>query len=336
MFLYFRKNKVKFVLIAAILFTCIISSTIAYSQTHTKLPKRITIGVRTNIPVLGKFNQNNEPEESFCLTLGKQLERELFNQDVGIRVDFDIVSNENRGPDFPRYHGLKNGKHNMQCGANSISPRSNIIFSDTFYQTGIKLLIKTEIFNQYLKNLSREDRRIKVKKDFQIAVEHNTTTYSNLTKKDFKVKEYPNRETALNALNTQQKIAFASDAIILRSFIKEGYPGDIEFQQEDYILFPEQSRDYIINTPENYGIAISDVPGKTGQYSGELKEAINRVLQTPALKEERKKLQNYEDGGQSDDGESKEPDPPINPLLILAIALTAVGMILTLVTHIIK
>ncbi len=331
MFSYLRKTKVKVAFIATTLLICIISSTVAFSQTKTQLPNRITIGVRTNIPVIGKYNKDTQTaEESFCLTFGQQLERELSKKNVAIIVDFDDVDNESLGFKNPRYQGLYKGIHDIQCGSNSISARPNIIFSNTFYKTGIKLIIKKEDFNQNLKNLSRNNRINRVKKEFTIAAEENTTTYRNLRNKDFNVQRYPSKVAALNALNNQSKMAFASDAIILRSDLEEGYPGGIDFNENDYMIFPEKSRDYVIDTPEKYGIAISDT-GKNSKYSQELKDAINRVLRTTALKQERDKLQNYEDGGNF-----SKSSRPINLVLIFAIGLTAVGIILTFVAYLIK
>lgn len=331
MFSYLRKTKVKVALIAITLYICITSTTVAFSQTPTQLPNRITIGVRTNIPVIGKYNKDTKTvEESFCYTFGQQLERELSQINVGIIVDFDDVNNEGKGGEFPRFQGLRNGSHDIQCGSNSISPRPGVIFSNPFYETGIKLMIKKEDFNQYLKKISGNNRIDLVKNEFKIAAEENTTTYRNLKNQGFNIQRYPSKDAALNAVISQPRIAFADDAIILRSYLKEGYPGEIDFNQNDYIIFPERSRDYVIETPEKYGIAISDT-GEKSKYSQELKNTINRVLETPSLEQERAKLQNYEDGAKF-----SQSSPARTPVLLFAIGFSAVAIILTLVAYRIK
>ena len=162
---------------------------------------------------------------------------------------------------YKKFDGLRIGAKSrtdgvdIECGPNSESIKSTSVaegidFSRSFYSTGIKLLLKKDLAQEISQNREKL-------KEYCIGYVEKTTTHDRLTKiEGLRVKSYPSRDQALNALGSEIQI-YASDAIILRTLLKQGVTerrndkGDLlrqgrtAYEEDGYAMFPYQAGEYI-------------------------------------------------------------------------------------------
>lgn len=302
---HLKLSKVRHSAVVGLVFLiCVISSaTFTVSQSNaqaatTNLPNEIRIGIRTIVPLIGKYQRGTtDTYAGFCAEFGKQLAAKL-----GTRVKYREIKNEFIDPNHPRWDALLTDnledRQDIQCGPNSWQRRDNdkIIFSNSnFYETGIKLFLKKTVLD---KNLDQNDPSSLIKK-IKIGVVKDTTTYDQLknrrnislrsTKKQ--VLEDLESQTLADALD-----AFASDGIILRELLEQKDTNGKSYKDKGYVLFPEGSN-YLINPKtEEYVIAISN-KGKNQKYSSELLSATNAILNSKFKDDWQQKLSKYEYDG---------------------------------------
>lgn len=298
------QNKTIFRVILGIIYLiCVFHATASLSKSY--LPNTISIGVRTAAAPIAhvEIQAGEKIFSGFCYAFGQELKKAIEEFNPQGNVAYRDIENEYKGQKYPRYDGLKTNKINIECGPNSLPNNSSsdsinatdILFSNTFYTTGIKLLLKED----KVKNLSISSPEEKnTIKQLKIGVVDKTTTLNQLKLRAYdypSIKNYETRTNALKGLEIGEVDAYASDAIILQTVLqrKTQVDGQKTYRENGYILFPRESKKYLTDQPEQYGIAIYQIT----EYAGELLSIINKVLEQPILKEdERKKLEKYESG----------------------------------------
>ena len=194
------------------------------------LPNEVRLGVRTTVPPIGSVRAegNNDVWSGFCYTFGQALERELQQSNENAKVIYRRIANDYQGTKYPRWGSLltddPRNRLDMQCGPNSaqIIENDEIIFSDVaFYETGIKLLLKRETFEQYLADQSQDSLETLefIKQAIEIGAIVETTTLDRLKSSNYSVYRYDTRDLLLDALEKNDVQAYASDGIILRVLI---------------------------------------------------------------------------------------------------------------------
>lgn len=334
----FRITKLLTVFTVSIL-VCIVTSSYAFSQPNL-LNNELVLGVRTIAP----------PVAGFCYAFRDTLQ-EYVGQEITVR-DVPIL-NEYKGSFYSRYVGLLKNPFNpahvdIECGPNSISSgqlinldsgkpfSEEITFSEPFYTTGIKLLLKKELA-QSLKNSTSSGESEKNLKALTIGVLQNTSTLEQLKDTETLYQREPigsiedpsdprrginSLERALRALdndgvldNGKRIDAFASDAIILQSLLKDGVEGSgeegelIYIQKRsgysgDYTIFPSEefpSPDGSTYLPglkqEDYALAIAKGTDNEAWLSTTIDRSLDN-LSTPGSKLRKAKdiLKPYEVG----------------------------------------
>ena len=276
---------------------CILISVPTVSQ--IKLPENtLKLGVRTSAYPIGN-NVKGTDAGGFCGTFGEELQKELASKGQQIKVKYISIVNQHKQPINPRYDGLKKGKIDIECGPNSISsgnlPSGNgkgIEFSKPFYTTGVKLLLKEELAEKLNSGLQElKEVKIGVFKDSStLKVLHNI--------KDIKVYEYESGREALNALEDNQVQAFANDALIVGTLLKNGVnqpgqPSRPPYENLGYTIYPNSlsKSPYLTGKPtEEYAMAVKE----NTPFSTDLLNAINNTLNKPKFYSERQKLTEYE------------------------------------------
>ncbi|WP_143842037.1 hypothetical protein [Nostoc sp. 106C] len=337
-----RVNRIKDgAILILVCLICIFSASSAFSQTNLPNPIRLGIRTAAfpigHVLVPEDYdvatNRIIKPGEydGFCNLLKQKLESYLNLK--GIHPNITVVpvniENQYRGKGYPRFDGLVTNKIDIECGPNSLS---SLKLLDTkgkpiedkvdyapvsFYRTGIKLLLKEDeakkLDNQNEIELENRLRALK------IGVIQRTTTlqqfesdkgrrfYPNYIPFDAKDERGDARDSALDALelpaSDQNSIqAFASDAVILRTLLKEGVEDNLPYRKyrkpyelRGYTLFPRKPGDYLFGETENYIIAIQRKPG--GYSADKLKKLITDVLkQKKWVVNAQKEIENYEFG----------------------------------------
>ena len=280
---------------------CVLSSaTGTVSQTPTptatQVPNEIKIGVRDDVPAIGQHHRASDSFTGFCKVFSDELQKELKTINPNTEVKLDIIINgPNTGTD--RYDSLTlpntDYKKDMQCGPNSKQYEYNtnkIIFSEPFYTTKIKLILKKNDIDNLNKNFKdrSNDIAMYIKKNIKIGVVEGTTTFDNLKSNQYSIISYKTRSQALEALLKKGDVqALASDGIILRYLLSLSI-----LPNQEYDIF-NKGLDALDTNEEKYAIAISKM-GNTSQYYQVLHKATNKVLSQNKLQQESKKLSNYE------------------------------------------
>ena len=297
------------IILALACLACILSYVPAVSQTSpTQLPNPLKLGVRTSVYPLGNNIKTPYSAEGFCGTFGKELQKELASKGQQIKVEYIPIVNQHKGVVAPRYHGLKTDKNDpnkidIECGPNSIlsgklPTGEGIEFSNPFYETGVKLLLKEELAKQL-------NSGVRVLKEIKIGVVRESTTLEVLQSiKDIiaqdKVVPYDSGREALNALEDNQVQGFASDALIVWTLLKKGVdqpgqPPREPYENLEYTIYPNSSSKknstYLTSDPtEKYAMAVL---GGT-LFSNDILNVINSTLNKSKFSSERQILKEYE------------------------------------------
>lgn len=307
-------GKLKLGLVIVIVCLLCVFSVNAAAQTKPAipgLPNSFIVGVRdAAFPIAHEIEEPNNVE-GFCGAFGLELKGELAHD-----IQYERIANQYQADGYDRFDGLRSGKVQIECGPNSKVISSgdqavgrDIESSDTFYKTGIKLLLKANL----AKKLEASPESLK---NYKIGYVRYTATQKVLGEiSDLKKDKVKTRDEALNKLKEDKQYIFASDALIIRTLLEErteyrccnteGGTLQIErkpFKESDYTMYPSTKGHYIgyENVDENYVI---DSPTeeyvmyikKSTPYHASLMSAINNVLQKPELTEEAAKLGKYED-----------------------------------------
>ena len=312
---------------------CIIAAKSAFAQTNLpKLPSTIRLGIRTAAYPIGHVDPD-VPDKfgGFCDVFRQELENQLREEGRSIPVVAQVIKNQYTGENYPRYDGLINNHIDIECGPNSISslylldkkgeqgePFINKIdyASPSFYTTGIKLILKKKEARKLdsLMNRLSQGKQDKALRNLSIGVLDHTTTLSEIARAakesanfylNYKTFYLQNdqgsaRDAALYALEGDLIEAFASDAVILETLLKEGVKEDLPYQhrrepyKKDYTLFPAKPGVYLPHLPtQDCIIAVQKNPA--GYSATDLKSLIHSVLSKPRLSvDEREKIRNYE------------------------------------------
>ncbi|NEQ72676.1 MAG: transporter substrate-binding domain-containing protein [Okeania sp. SIO2C9] len=236
----------------------------------------LIFGVRSDsYPISYK---ENDSWRGFCVELAGILKDELGklkgiepNQN-SIKIVYKDISA--REIEKERFDILRNKNIDIECGPNSIPgkvsddnffhPRyQNIIFSEPFFVTGTRLLIKKDQLDKVNKNPLFEGEPIGVIK--------NTTTYSVLKNvyrlANRKSPNPPTRKNGIEYLKKESVIAYATDSLILEAELERKKYLD---NPDNYYLYPENN----FLSIEPYGLAFHD-------SEKEWRDFVDRVLQTP-------------------------------------------------------
>lgn len=253
------------------------------------LPKPLILGVRTFAYGMGD-NVKTHSAEGFCGTFGKELEQELFSNFKLIKIQYHNIENEGLGKTFPRYYGLKKGLVHIECGPNSkasgnIPEGQGIAFSDPFYQTGVRLLLKQRLAN----DLTSNNKNLN---DIKVGAVVGTTTLNVLRGviDENHIVEYNNRDEALNDLDFSKIQAFASDSLIVINVLENGVKEEKQqrktaYKDRGYTIYPTKS--YLTTYPtEEYVMAV-----KAGtNFEQELIDLINKILKREEILKAKQKL----------------------------------------------
>lgn len=277
-----RKIRILSLLIASFLGFTI---PVVYAQQLELENNVLRLGVRQVIPTV----------EAFCYDFRDELKETLNDNGESVDIESVPIENQHRGAQYPRFGGLKDEDDpiDIECGPNSIGaedlrdPSTNrphseeIEYTDKiFAQTSIKLLLSRQL-NADLEQLTEEQRTEELGQ-ISIGVLSGTTTqeafedepqYEGVVLYTSEGDEPPSLEKALDALDSGEIDALASDGIILSSFLENGVTGNDEpegtkyFRQQrpayggqGFTLFPSEG--FLPGIPrQQYGIAVrKDLP----------------------------------------------------------------------------
>lgn len=307
------------IILALACLACVLSYVPAVSQTSpTQLPNPLKLGVRTSAYPIGNNIKTPYSAEGFCGTFGKELQKELASNGQQIKVQYLPIVNQHKGVKVaPRYDGLKQRLIDIECGPNSISSGKlltgqGIKFSNHFYETGVKLLLKEELAKK-LNSGARGLNKITIS-----VVQESTTLEVLQSIKDInqsKIATSDSGSDGLTDLEENNVQAFASDALIVGSLLREGVKGEpsdqlwwnifnkrvdqpgqpfrSQYQNLGYTIYPNNSskRTYLTSQPtEKYAMAVLEGT----PFTDDLLNAINKTLEKSKLSSEGQKLKEYE------------------------------------------
>ena len=229
----------------------------------------INVGVRSSAKPLA-HNITTKRVDGYCGAFTERL-KEIIN-DPNYTFRFHLIGNEYNTRNHPRFHGVKNGTLAYECGTNSISIADSLVaegvqFSEPFYETGIKFLMKRDLFDQINSSPKTLEENMR---PVVVGVVDNTTTIERLYGlRGINVKPYETRKKLFDDFLAEENsnLVIASDAPIIRTMKKEGLivrsgTEEESISMEDligYEIYPISSGHYITQNPtEKYGIVVKD------------------------------------------------------------------------------
>jgi polar amino acid transport system substrate-binding protein len=236
-------------LILSFLMTVMVSGQItATAETVLEAIKRtgeLKVAIREDAFPLGYRDADNASLSGICLDFINILKikiKQVLNQEVlAVKLYQSTLLN--------RFDLIKDKIAYLECGPNTIQPslEKNIDFSDSFFVTGTRFLIRAEESQKFNPNGSLQG--------LTLGVLHDTTTQALLAKKYplAKLEEFQGvtgRRRGIQALQQRKIDAFASDGILLL--------GEASLQNLaiglDYLLVPQTPLDcefYGLILPKN-------------------------------------------------------------------------------------
>jgi ABC-type amino acid transport substrate-binding protein len=292
------------IILALACLACVLSYVPAVSQTSpTLLPNPLKLGVRTSVYPIGNNIKRPYSAEGFCGTFGKELQKELASKGQQIKVEYLPIVNQHKGVVAPRYDGLRKGIIDIECGPNSrasskLPTGKGIGFSNLFYKTGVKLLLKEELANKLNSQLIQLN-------EIKIGVVRESTTLEvlnsikGITDRDKVIVPYDSGRQALNALEANDINAFASDALIVWNLLKKGVdqPGQPKrepYENLEYTIYPNSSSTsrYLNGNEPTEEYAMAFLGGTP--FFNDLRNVINNTLYKSKLSSYQQILENYE------------------------------------------
>lgn len=217
--------------------------------------------------------------KGLCIELSKRLKEQM---EVQFSIEISEVKYIDSSQYENRYEDVANEEADLECGGNTIIDvtsrpdiNDNITFSNDFFTSGARLLIKKENKKTIKDNLLLDRENI--------GVIVNTTTKSIIEElyTNAIIDSKESKEEALYSLVKNNIIAWATDSIFIESLTKQGLLFEIdfdtsitEFDISEYYIFPESH----FLSYERYGLVLH-VDKK------EWKIYINTFLSQPGTKE---------------------------------------------------
>ncbi len=248
--------------------------------------KQLLVGVREDSYPIA-YREDGE-WRGFCIDLSNKLSKYIQDKlNTNNNIEPEYIAT-NRG-DF-RFQFVKEKKVHLECGPNSIFNPQNLLFSDEikkryegvdfsnpFFETGARLILKAKNKNNIKENFSLNPKYFDNDYPTIITTIENTTT-ELLIKSIYQsyeqtYHESDNRNTGFRAVINDEAFAFAIDSIILEAALERGRLGGQEINKNEYTLFPENS----FLSYESYGIVVD-------QNEQEWKKFINNFLNTKEVK----------------------------------------------------
>lgn len=284
----------------------------------------LVIGVRTIASDVATYNEDTGRTGGFCSRFGQILGKKLE-----LSVRYEEIDNVYNSGIYQRYDGLRKNYIHAECGPNS-RPQVDgehtidIHFSSAyFHETGIKILISEEIYDQ----LESGDKTLS---DINISVLAGTTTEKTLedlaAQGKIGLESRPSsRLNLINSLLDDSVQAYASDTLILKALVSKDFElvecPNAEEKCDSKVFTPlgvQGFKIYPLNgyisgreTTDQYVIAMWDkLPS---QQINKLKEAIEEALEDEELAPAIEALANAEKLGSG--------DFPLSITLIISIAL---------------
>jgi ABC-type amino acid transport substrate-binding protein len=274
---------------------------------QSQFPKKIRIGTRTAAYAIGRLSTDRKTISGFCgHTFEVRLREEISSRKIETTVSNQIVVNENIGGAYVRYQGLlaqsPENKIEIECGPNSLlsgdltdgndtrSFKDKITFSKTFYQTGIKLLLRKDKYKA-LANLSASELDSQIDK-LLIGTVKDTTTFLQFVNKgrDKNVTGFSKKNDALKSLDDGSIDAFAADSLIAQTLFEEGVRHNKHnderqpYKEKDFIVFPFKKGDYLPGFDgENYAIVIKKGSLYEQDLLGLINDALKRIKNSSSL-----------------------------------------------------
>jgi Bacterial extracellular solute-binding proteins, family 3 len=266
---------------------------------QTQFPKKIRMGTRSAAYAIGRISTDKKTIGGFCgNNFELSLREEISNRKIGTTVSNQIVLNENAGGDYVRYQGLlsqsQEKKIEIECGPNSFLSgeltdkkdtrkfKDKVTFSEIFYPTGIKLLLRKDKYEN-LANLSVSELDSQID-NLKIGAVTDTTTYLQFVGngRANNVTPFDKKNDALRSLDDGSIDAFATDALIAQTLFEEGVNPNKHndkrppYKEKKFVIFPFGKGDYLHGfDKENYVIVVK----KGTPYENELLSVINKALE---------------------------------------------------------
>ena len=182
--------------------------------------------------------------ENYCRDLLGPMKNSLKQEDQIPNITVKDIDNYDLDNElYPKYNGLETGKTQIDCGSEigiNTAPNKKILYSDTFFETGLKLLINKESFDKVTdkKTVSKTSLTDEIK-NIKIGLFEKRINVANiLDEQGFKNYErYKNDSELNNALANGTIKAYVDDPLNIVEFFSQFIKDNGESQNK-FLIYP--------------------------------------------------------------------------------------------------
>ncbi len=222
--------------------------------------------------------------ENYCRDLLGPMKNSLKQEDQIPNITVKVIDNYDLDNElYPSYNGLETGKTQIDCGSEiriNTAPNKKILYSNTFFETGLKLLINKESFDEVTdkKTVSKTILTDKIKNSIKIGLfEKRINVVKILDEEGFKNYVLYKNDSELNdALANGTIKAYVDDPLRMEEFFQYFIKNDSKSQNK-FLIYPPELQDYFFdshNAKLRYVFAFAKDAEDSTLYQNKINEII--------------------------------------------------------------
>lgn len=264
------------------------------------------MGIRISSRAVGSTEIKAGPPKAvrlYCENSLQEIENILQGENNSPKIKKEYINNyDSDSEPYPRYQGLETGKIQIDCGSEIInvgdSPNKKISYSNPFFETGLKLLIKKESFEKVTnKDITPKLKLIEeIKDEVYIGIFKKRINVAKILKEQgfIKYKKYDNDLQLKDDLEHGKIQAYVDDTLSIAEFFHEFIENDNESQNK-FLIYPPEGQDYFFdgyNTKLRYVFAFAGNADNSDFYQNKINEITSFNQKTSDMKRVEDRLAN--------------------------------------------
>jgi hypothetical protein len=272
----------------------------SYSQALSP-QKTLTMGIRTPSRYVRGIEIKTGPPKvvkRYCEESMNTIQNILQGENNSPNVEPEYIDNYDLDHElYPRYQGLEKGTIQIDCGSEVIGDSTNkkIYYSNSFFENGLKLLIKKESFEKVTnqKNIPKPKLIEEIKKKkIKIGIfKKRMNVVKILTEQRFvNYKKYDNDLQLKDDLDHGEIQAYVDDSLSISEFFSEFIRNGDESQNK-FLIYPPERESYLFdgeNAKLRYVFAFAADAENSHYYQNKINNITN--LNTDEIKTAEEKL----------------------------------------------
>jgi hypothetical protein len=298
--MYKNKSRSRITFFLIVVTILIVLSVNSYPQALSP-QKTLIMGIRTPSRYVDDTEIKTGPPKvvkNYCEKSLHKIQNILQGENNSPNVKREYIDNYDLDDEpYPRYQGLEKGTIQIDCGSEVIGDSTNnkIYYSNSFFENGLKLLIKKESFEKVTnkKILPKSELIEEIKKnEVYIGIFKKRINVAKILKEQgfINYKKYDNDLQLKSDLDHGEIQAYVDDSLSIAEFFSEFIRNSDESQNK-FLIYPPEQKYYLFdggNAKLRYVFAFAANAENLYSYQNKINNITN--LNTDEMKTTEEKL----------------------------------------------